>query len=363
MRELSAEQARQIKSYVPVFRQYFTSGGRESDLESRRERVRLYAQLLSPEGLSRMSEQEFGQVVSSLWATLLWGNKGYLVDKLLQDNGLPTIVEQLRNLLWGKDPLAIRYDSFRKNIKGLGPSSITEILAFVHPDQCGLWNDKARKALKALGFGASFRALNKHQISGSQYEEFNDLLRLVRDELQRNGIENLDLLGVDYFLFEVWKAEKERGEPASVEAPPSGYEFDHSEAIEQLTAIGQWLGFETEREKTVAKGARVDVVWKARIANLGVVTYVFEVQRRGSLDSLILNLQKAQNNPTVQRLIVVANREDIDRVQHEIATLPESFRRAVGFMEAAEAARAAELLSELSAIVNKLELVRSEFKV
>jgi len=128
-------------------------------------------------------------------------------------------------------------------------------------------------------------------------------------------------------------------------------------------AIGQWLGFETEREKTVAKGARVDVVWKARIANLGVVTYVFEVQRRGSLDSLILNLQKAQNNPTVQRLIVVANREDIGRVQQEIATLPESFRRAVGFMEAAEAARAAELLSELSAIVSKLELVRSEFGV
>jgi len=107
----------------------------------------------------------------------------------------------------------------------------------------------------------------------------------------------------------------------------------------------------------------VDAVWQARIANLGVVTYVFEVQRRGSYDSLILNLQRAQNNPSVQRLVVVALPGEIVKIRREIETLSEGFRRSVGYMEVAEVMRAAELVTELSGIINKLELVKGEFGV
>ena len=361
---LTQVQKERIANFVPVFRQYLDSGGGEADLADRQARSELYAQLLSPTGLEQMTELECGQVISSLWASQIWGNKGYLVDKLIHDNSLPTLVAQLRQLLWGQGTIAARYDAFRKAIKGLGPASITEILAFVYPEECGLWNDKARKALELLGFQATFPALSKYQISGQEYQEFNDLLCCIRDELEQNGIRRLDLLGVDYFLFEVWKTGKKEEKPVPpAPTPLLSYDFDHDEVVDQLIAVGQWLGFQAEREKTVAKGARVDVVWQARIANLGVVTYVFEVQRRDSLDSLILNLQRAQNNPSVQRLIVVANSEDIAKVRQEIATLPESFRRAVGFMEAAEAIRAAELLDELSGIINKLDLVRSEFGI
>lgn len=361
---LTQVQKERIANFVPVFRQYLDSGGREADLANRQARSELYAQLLSPTGLEQMTELEFGQVISSLWASQIWGNKGYLVDKLIHDNSLPTLVAQLRQLLWGQETIAARYDAFRKAIKGLGPASITEILAFVYPEECGLWNDKARKALELLGFQATFPALSKYQISGQEYQEFNDLLCCIRDDLEQNGIRRLDLLGVDYFLFEVWKTGKKEEKPVPPALTPSlSYDFDHGEVVDQLVATGQWLGFQAEKEKVVAKGARVDVIWQARIANLGVVTYVFEVQRRGSLDALILNLQRAQNNPSVQRLIVVANSEDIAKVRQEIVTLPESFRRAVGFMEAAETMRAAELLDEFSGIINKLELVRSEFGI
>lgn len=85
------------------------------------------------------------------------------------------------------------------------------------------------------------------------------------------------------------------------------------------------------------------------------------VQRKGSIASLILNLQRAQNNPSVQRLIVVASTADIDRIQQEISDLPESFRRAVGFIEVVEIIRSAKLIEELSGIIDKLQLVRSEF--
>jgi len=63
--------------------------------------------------------------------------------------------------------------------------------------------------------------------------------------------------------------------------------------------LGSGSASRRKKERKVARGAQVDAVWQARIANLGVVTYVFEVQRHGSIDSLILNLQRAQNNPTV----------------------------------------------------------------
>jgi hypothetical protein len=76
---------------------------------------------------------------------------------------------------------------------------------------------------------------------------------------------------------------------------------------------------------------------------------------------LVLNLQRAQNNPSVQRLIIVANARDLSRVRQEIETLPESFRRMVSYMEVWEAKRAAELVSELSEIISKLDLVKSEY--
>ncbi|MEW6029545.1 MAG: hypothetical protein ACOYZ8_09835 [Chloroflexota bacterium] len=190
------------------------------------------------------------------------------------------------------------------------------------------------------------------------------MLRLIQKELDGKVEETLDLLGVDYFLYEVWREKREQGdgeETIQVPASTDSTDFDHDEVIEQLVAIGEWMGFQAKKEQPIAKGAKVDALWQAQIANLGKVTYVFEVQRRGSLDSLILNLQRAQNNPSVQRLIIVANAKDLSRVRQEIEALPESFRRMVSYMEVWEAKRAAELVSELSEIISKLELVKSEY--
>lgn len=369
---LTPGQKKYIEQFVPIFNQYVQSGDHTDDFKHRKARSQLYSQLLSPDALNQMTELEFGQVISSLWASQMWSKKGYLVDKLIQDNGLPTLVNELEHLLWGEGSLPSRYDRFRKTIKGLGPSSITEILAHIYPEECGLWNSKVRKALEILGFAETFPTLKKYHITGQEYQAANALLTQIRDELIKHDFHDIDLLGVDYFLYEVWHAAKDGrlpyvGQPTKIalHQPQTNdrYDFDHDEVIDQLVAVGNWLGFQAEKEKTVARGARVDAIWQASIANLGVVTYVFEVQRRGSVDSLILNLQRAQNNPSVQRLIVVANPHDIAAIEREIESLPESFRKTVGYMEAAEAMRAAELLEELSEIINKLELVRSEFGV
>ncbi|CAG0985933.1 hypothetical protein ARNL5_02840 [Anaerolineae bacterium] len=364
---LSPTQQETIARYVPVFRRYLDDAENDSNLLEQQARRELYSQLLTPDALKHMGELEFGQVISSLWSSRLWGNKGYLVEKLIRDNTLPALVDELRRLLWGRGAVGTRFDAFRRAVKGMGAASITELLAFVHPERCGLWNDMARAALDVLGFREDFPTLRKAQISGDEYESFNDLLTAIQSELGAHRIDDLDFLGVNYFLFAVWENARERL-PLSERVPPPPPEapeedFDHDEMVEHLVNIGQWLGFQAEKEKMVARGSRVDVLWQAQIGNLGVVSYVFEVQRRGSIDSLILNLQRAQNNPTVQRLIIVAAAENIDHIKGEIASLPESFRKSVGFMEVREALRAAELIGELSGIIGKLELVRSQFGV
>ena len=286
------------------------------------------------------------------------------MDKLVQENGLPNLQEQLNNLLWGQDVLVARYDAFRKSVRGFGTAMLAEILAFVHPEQCWVWNDKARQALKALGFAPSIFFLNKSQLSGAEYQTFNDWVTVIVAELKKQGLTEMDALETNYYFFEVARAAKDRSPiPGVIEpGPPTQAEkVNHSALIEQVLAIGQALGFQTEKEKLVAKGAKVDVVWQARIANLGVVMYVFEVQSHGSIDSLILNLQRALVNQSVQRLIVVANPADIAKLHGEIVSLPENFRRAVSYWEAGEVIRAVNLVSELNGIIGKLDLVKSEF--
>jgi hypothetical protein len=365
---LTTSQKANISKYIPLFKKYLQATDREADLSERQERSELYKKLLSPEKLKIINELEFGQVISSLWASLMWGNKGFLVERLLNDNGVSPLSSSLYDLLWGERSIANRYDDFRRTIKGFGSGMITEILAFVHPDKCGLWNNKARQALILLGLEETFPTVRKSQISGREYEQFISLLKIIQAEISTHDIPELDLLGIDYFLFEVWKADWENHEEPTAEKSKfsvsiSPADFDHDDVIEQIITIGQFLGFDVHKEKPIASGAKVDAVWQARIANLGVVTYVFEVQRKGSYDSLILNLQKAQYNPSVQRLIIVALPGDIEKIKQETKRLPESFRKAVSFMEVSEVIRATEYVSGLSGIISKLELVKGEFEM
>jgi len=237
------------------------------------------------------------------------------------------------------------------------------LLSFVHPEYCGLWNKKTRLALPLLGFSETLPFLKKYQINGAEYETLNNLLFEIRDELTSHNLPAVDLLGINYFLYAIRNKDEGMETPLleGASIPPTITDFDHDEAIDQLLTIGQWLGFEVEKEKLISPGSKVDVIWQARVANLGVVTYVFEVQRHGNRDSLIINLMNAQNNPTVQRLVVVALVNELEQIKVMVENLPENFRRIVGYMNVIELIRASDLVTELSGIINKLELVKSEF--
>ena len=144
----------------------------------------------------------------------------------------------------------------------------------------------------------------------------------IAQELKKSGAENFDLLAVDYFLWDeiLPLAEKKSQSP---EAPISESKKPttisdskslHDEIKEKLVAIGELLGFDSRSEVKITAGAVMDAVWEAKIGNTGKAIYVFEVQSKGSIDSLILNLKKAQSNAAVQAVVAVADEAQLAKL-------------------------------------------------
>ena len=84
--------------------------------DERQERKAFY-QSYTKDKLLAMTEDEFLEYISKLWSMLIWGNKKYVVDKLIADNGFDTLKKQLADLLFGTNAIAKRWDSFLKSVK------------------------------------------------------------------------------------------------------------------------------------------------------------------------------------------------------------------------------------------------------
>jgi len=105
----------------------------------------------------------------------------------------------------------------------------------------------------------------------------------------------------------------------------------------------------------------VDVLWRAQIGNLGVVTYVFEVQKSGSIDSLILNLQRARANPTVQKVVAVSYGQQLERIRNETVGLPAEFRDALALISVSDVETIFANSSKAMGIIEQLQLVKDLF--
>lgn len=341
-----------ITSFLPEFKRWLDADEGREFLREREDKKREFRGLLNADAIEQLTEPDFRRIIVSLWAYVGWTNKDYVADRVLKSTDFNTLRSELKNLLYGAAPLPNRYDRFFDRVKGIGPAGVTEILAFAEPGQYCIWNDKSRGGLEVLGLGQRLPT-RKYKISGTEYSELNEALKSIF-AIIKPGEAKPDLIYVDLFLF--YLVTRESKEATVVEE--EDYDFDHDEIVEKLVEIGSGLGFEADKEQQIAKGARVDVLWQARIANLGVVSYVFEVQRGGSVDSLILNLQRARNNPTVQKLVVVANTKDLKRTMDEVESLSEDFRKSLAYLEAKDVKRASDLLAELNSIISRLELVK-----
>jgi hypothetical protein len=267
-----------------------------------------------------MTEEEIYEYLSKLWAMLLWGNKHYVVDKIIENNGLETFKKNLAELVWGKKDIKERWDDFRNQVKGMGPAMISEILCKTHPDEFMLWNRRAYVGLNYLEVENLPRY--DYQLTGKLYKYLCNVCKEISRELRNSGFKDATLLAVDYFIWDELQVEDNLSKiytkkPDFKKEPESQEElkFIHDDIRDKLRDIGQWLGFNARIEQKVSDGSKVDTIWEATIGNMGRVIYVFEVQTKGSIDSLMLNLLKALNNPGVQGVVAVSDNKQLETIK------------------------------------------------
>lgn len=266
-----------------------------------------------------MSEDDFSEYIGKLWSMLVWGNKKYIADKIIELNGFEKIKENLVNLLYGKDDIIKRWDSFYKNIKQIGPSTMSELLSYINPDGYVICNKVTCECFRYLGVDKV--PIYNYQYTGENYKRLCDIAKKIKQELENEKIEKVDLLIVDYMFWDIVyplsKKEDIKEEFEQLPIEKDEKKFIHNDIINQIVEIGQWLGFESRSEVKIADGAVVDAIWQAQIGNMGKVIYAFEVQTHGSIDSLILNLQKATNNFAVQAIVAVSDEKQIEKIKKE----------------------------------------------
>ena len=292
----------------------------EENWRERKERKEYY-QSFTKDRLLSMTEEDFLEYISKLWSMLIWGNKKYVVDKLIQDNGFINLKKHIAELLYGSDQIEKRWDVFLKTVKGMGPATISELLTYANPREYVIFN---KTTILCYGYlGIPDMPKYNYQYTGKKYAEVCSIAKDIAKELKKSGTDDYDLLAVDYFLWDeiLPLAEKKVDTPTTAQPEPTTSKKHnvsvHDELKEKLVTIGELLGFESRSEVRITAGAVVDAVWEAKIGNMGKAIYVFEVQSKGSIDSLILNLKKAQNNAAVQAVVAVADEEQLAKIIKE----------------------------------------------
>jgi hypothetical protein len=240
-----------LEHHVGEYKAWLLTPKGTTNVKEHRDHERYFKERLSDANLERMFPSQFKEVYKTLWASNMWGNKDwYIENKLIAPNGFETIKQELKKLLYGPGEIDIRYDEFRKNVKGFGPSSISEILHFIFPDKFCLWNEKPKSVLPFLGLNLLPDKFFKYQImNGTEYLQCVNALRVVKDSLRDYAIK--DFIDLDIFFWyiydDVMPAEVEKKDIAVKTKPsPKAVRIsDHDGAEYYLLELGRMLGYLT----------------------------------------------------------------------------------------------------------------------
>ncbi len=299
----------------------------------RAERVGYYRSFDKDKLLSA-DEDEFVEYIGKLWASNMYGNKHYLVNKMIEsNNGFKNLLKLIAEFIYGEGD--------------------------IDPNDFALMNSQVLKALSFLGFSELPRY--NYQYTGKNYLKVCENVKKLKTELENNGVTCKNLLAVDYFLWYVTEHIEETNSKntQNIEtAENDTSSFIHKDTIDKIVNIGTMLGFDAMSEVKVASGAKVDAVWSVNIGNMGRVIYVFEVQTKGSIDSLILNLQRAAMNKAVQAVVAVSDEKQLLKIKNEAAPIRSIDIKLWNYESVNEVY---ENLSKASNVINKLGLVPQDF--
>jgi hypothetical protein len=213
------------------------------------------------------------------------------------------------------------------------------------------------------------------RLTGKRYKALCALGLELTARLRTLGVPDPNLLDLDYFIWdELQVAENlnaihkpatgvRDAHPSPPEAASDAEaEFLHDDIKQRVAEIGQWLGFASRTEVKVADGSKVDAIWEATIGNMGRVIYVFEVQTKGSIDSLLMNLLEALNNAAVQGVVAVSDAAQLEKIKRHAAGVA-PLRDKLRYWDYTDVLTTHESLADVNESINKLGLVPQGFTI
>lgn len=323
-----------------------------NDLNERLEREEYYKSYTANKIIS-MNEEEFYEYISKLWAMIIWGNKHYIIDKYINDNGFEKLKESIAYLLYGNDSIEIRWDSFKDKIKGFGPAMMSELLCYINPNEYMIWNTTASNAYNYLGIKDVPR--HNYQLTGQKYVELTKYSKEIQNILLKKYNRTETLLFVDYFFWDslrnIEPVNEERNPLKETVVNNKSY---HNEIIDYIKNIGSLLGYNTNIKGNIKNSGKIaDAIWEFNVGNLGKIKYVFEVQDNGSIDSLIVSLMNASQDISVQAVVAVSDEQQINKIKQHCNNIEGSFNNKLKFWNITEVERAYRELSSSMEIINK----------
>ena len=227
-----------------------------------------------------------------------------------------------------------------------------------------LWNRRAYAGLNYL----EVRNLPRYdyQLTGKVYQYLCNIAKQIAVELQSAGFDDDSLLAVDYFIWDELQVVGKLGDVYSKQTAiisksnAEESKFIHDDIKDKLSDIGQWLGFTAKIEQKEAEGSRIDTIWEATIGNMGRIIYVFEVQTKGSIDSLIVNLLQSLNNPAVQGVVAVSDRQQIEIIKKRAASV-KGLSDKLKYWDYESVLKVHENLEFVNSTINELDLVPESF--
>lgn len=334
-----------------------------SDFNERIERINYY-QSWNAKKIAKMNEHGFTAYLSKLWAMCMWGNKAHRINQIISSNGFENIKKKLIYLLFDESNLETRWDTFLSDVKYFGPSMVSEILCHYYPDKYMIWNKKSEIAYEYLNVPDVPKY--NYQLSGEKFLQLTSISQKIELELRNNGFSDVNLLTVDYFIWDELQIIKNSNQQNIIQVPdPNSLNNQkaksiHNEIRDKLADIGTWLGFESKIEIKIADGSKVDAIWESSIGNMGKIIYVFEVQTKGNIDSLLINLQKALINPAVQGVVAVSDKDQLEIIKKHSAGLGDVFRK-LKYWDQEEVLKVYDSLELVNTSINSLGLVPDSF--
>jgi hypothetical protein len=329
-----------LKPLIKKYNEFMTTEGKDLIVETEKKNL-FFKKFFKKENLEKIDEGALREFIKMLWSYDFWNNKDYILEEMLK-TGIENIKKAFDYLVYSEDIIDKRFDYVLKNVRMIGVSAISELLVHSDSKKYPFWTRRTKDAVSFLGYKDKILDSKGINISGKQYQSFIKIMSDLLNKVKEINPDIDNFLKLNLFIFYISSELTGKEQPEVIE------EFDHNTTVDDVFVLGDGLGFEVAKEVNVAPGCRVDVIWKSRIANLGLISYAFEVHNKGSMDSAILNLQKVlHKDSSIQKVVLVSNIENIIKFREQIGALNESFREKVGYFEINELNSALDNLKSL----------------